>query len=387
MLRIRRAYAVVITIFAAALLGAPVASAGDLSVTARVFATYEGLAESTWVATLYEPASPGPTCRPASDFGYRVDWGDGTSESGGARAASGGDGIADPRVEGSKCAYNIFASQNHSYAEEGNQTMTVTVTDQSDPTNNASNSSTILVLDASLADAGSGLRQVGRLTGRTIHMQHNAHGKQIVARFTDLDPAGTATDYFGSIGLQLPGPPQHAGLITAYLDGVFGLQISFAPGRIADTSYVGTYELPVTVYDQGGASASTTDRVVIDPSRSDKRNGALVTNTSVPVSAGNALAHVTCPFTVYQVCNGSLTLSASQLTTTSSSHTHKNVLGKASFSIASGTHQKISVPLTKSARNKLASKGSLNAIAKLVTRDGHGHKHVTKFLVRLKRHK
>jgi hypothetical protein len=106
-----------------------------------------------------------------------IDWGDGS--------ASPADGNA---VTVSGCSNGTCTvSGTHKYAEEGVYTTKVTVTDAGDATTDAQPGSAT-VDDAALT-----------LTGTTVATASTNVPESVVASFTDADPAGTATDYTGTI--------------------------------------------------------------------------------------------------------------------------------------------------------------------------------------------
>jgi hypothetical protein len=127
----------------------------------------EGAPVSGTVATFTDD-NPDAT---SADYTASIDWGDGSTTSGAVAASAGG----------------FSVSGSHTYAEEGSDSVHVTITDAGGSTASASLSAT--VSDAALhATAASNLS-----------LTEGAAFNGTVATFTDDDPAGAVSDYTASI--------------------------------------------------------------------------------------------------------------------------------------------------------------------------------------------
>jgi hypothetical protein len=100
----------------------------SLSITGTPLATTEGQAFSGTVATFRDPGSPDP----ASEFSASIDWGDGTTTAG--------------TISGSAGNYTI--SGNHTYADEGTHSATVTAVENNTPTFSISATDAVNVVEA-----------------------------------------------------------------------------------------------------------------------------------------------------------------------------------------------------------------------------------------------
>ncbi|HWB10108.1 MAG TPA: DUF4214 domain-containing protein [Pirellulales bacterium] len=186
----------------------------------RTFAATEGAIFTGTVAIAIDPGvDPG-------NITATIDWGDGTTDTGLLAAA--GNGFA---VTGS-----------HTYAEEGNQAVTVVVEDQQ----NASTAhSTADIADASLS-----------ATGTTIETTEGATFSGAVATFADANPDAPLSDYTAQI---------------VWGDGVTGtatVTTTAGGGFVVNGSHVyaeeGTQTVSVAISDIGGATATATTTAAID---------------------------------------------------------------------------------------------------------------------------
>lgn len=204
-----------------------------VTVTASPISPVEGNAlDDATVATFTDP-DPG---RGSGDFTATVSWGDGTADSAGTVTGPNGG------------PYTVTAS--HTYAEEGSDTLTVTVTDDLDSTNTGSASEPVTVADAPLTGSGT---DFSATTGQ-------ATGPVTIATFTDGNPDATSADY----------PP---GSVTVDWGDGSGLDASAtvsgpSGGTFAvtgDHTYAqhGTYTVTVTVTDVGGSTLTVTGTATV----------------------------------------------------------------------------------------------------------------------------
>jgi hypothetical protein len=192
----------------------------------------EGTAVSGLVATFHTPDS----AVAASQFSASLDWGDGHVTSG---------TITKVRGIGLGSFFNVNGS--NTYAEEGTVTVKVTVTDRAGPSTSASRSLTV-------ADAPLHIDSITPLSA----VEGSPITSAVIARFTDADPNGTASDYTAQI--------------------TWGDGTNSAGSVVADPSIAGTFDvlgshtyaeegqsLPfsVTVNDAGGAHASVGQPITV----------------------------------------------------------------------------------------------------------------------------
>jgi PKD repeat protein len=148
---------------------ANIAEADALTGTGTTLAATEGTAVSGTVATFTDTFS-GNT---ASDFTATIDWGDGTTTSG---TVTGGGGL-------------FAVNGTHTYADEGNFTVTVTLADDAPGTATATATSTVMVADA---DALTGVPT-------TIAATEGTAVSGTIATFTDTFTGNTAADFTATI--------------------------------------------------------------------------------------------------------------------------------------------------------------------------------------------
>jgi len=146
--------------------------AGPIMIAPTAVAPVEGAALTNILVATFTNSNAGAVCTAA------INWGDG-----GATAAY---SIApDGSVAGQ---FDLYASKTSVYAEEGNQTFTVTIQD------NAGGSAT-LVRTITVSDA---LLSAGAFTP-PVATEGQAFSSSVLFHFTDADPAGSASDYSATI--------------------------------------------------------------------------------------------------------------------------------------------------------------------------------------------
>jgi hypothetical protein len=155
--------------------GTPVTvdEADVLSGTASSITGTEGTSFSGQVATFNDSGFPGNT---ASDFTATIDWGDGTTDTGAPVTVTGGAGL-------------FAVSGTHTYADEGNFTVTVTLTDDAPGTASAT------------AGGSASIAEADALSGSTLSIAPT-EGQTFtgaVATFTDTNLSNTASDFTATI--------------------------------------------------------------------------------------------------------------------------------------------------------------------------------------------
>jgi hypothetical protein len=200
----------------------------------------EGVGTSATVAT-FTDANPNPTI---GDFTATVDWGDGNVDT--FTSASGG-------IVANGAAFSVVGG--HAYAEEGSNTITVSIHDVGGANISATGS-------ASIADAklvGSGLNFNGS--------EGAGLGSTVLAQFSDLDttntqadPVSDTSDYTASVSwTDATGTHNAAGQLVYTGQG--------RTFNVMGTNQIqleeGTFNISVTVQDVGGAILSATSVATI----------------------------------------------------------------------------------------------------------------------------
>jgi uncharacterized repeat protein (TIGR01451 family) len=194
---------------------------GDsLSATPLTLTPVEGAQFSGTVATFKDTLD-----NIASDFTATIDWGDGFVTTGTVSGSGGPSGT-------------FSVSGDHTYAEEGTFTATVTLSDDAPGTATATAASTVKVADAPLTASGTSL----------IESPGSAF-TATVAHFTDADPNGVASDYSATIDWG-DGTAPSAGTVVVNLGGGFDVNGSH--------TYTGSGSKTITVKinDAGGSSVT-----------------------------------------------------------------------------------------------------------------------------------
>ncbi len=161
----------------------------------------------------------------ASEFTATVDWGDGSSSG----------GTVTKNADGS---FSVSAP-GHTYAEEGKDTVKVSVTDAGGSTTSASQD--VTVADAALS-----------ASGKTINSQPSFGGK--VASFTDANPNGSVGDFTASIDW---GDGSSSAGTVSQNGGGFDVSGSHTYAQ------TGPYTVKVHVADKGGSTADATTQVLV----------------------------------------------------------------------------------------------------------------------------
>jgi hypothetical protein len=181
----------------------------------------------------------------ASDYSAAIDWGDGDTTVPGSVSIQ-----PDSQVAGQ---FDVYASKTNPYAEEGSQTITVTITDN--PAS-ATAKSTVIVADAPL-----------KPVNVTVSPVAGAPFTGVVASFTDSDPAGTISDYSALItwgdGNSSPG--------TIMANGSGGFDVTGSNTFAA----AGSYGVSVLIKDVGGSTMAA-------------NSTANVTNLGIGVQTGQS---------------------------------------------------------------------------------------------------
>ncbi len=227
--------------------------------------TVEGAALSNQTVATFTTGNPSTT---AAGYAASINWGD-----------------ASPLVAGviSGPAGGPFSvSGPHTYAEEGNYTVTVNVTDLSLPANTGTALSSAAVADAAITGTGHAFTAT---TGAST-------GAVTVATFTDADPGAVATDFSATINWG--DSSSSAGAVTGPSGGVFAVA-----GTHTYATH-GTFPVTVLVTDAGGSSTSPTTTASVDD------------------------AVITCP--AGQSCSGTATVPNSMAVTVSGTSTTNAVL-------------------------------------------------------------
>ena len=218
-----------------------VADAPLTATGADVVAT-EGASTGQVTVASFTDANPDAT---AADFTATINWGDGTSSAGSVAVA--GDGFS---VDGA-----------HTYAEEGQYTVGVSIDDKGGST--AGTSGTAMVADAPLlATAANVTATAGASTGQVT-----------VATFTDANPDGTAADFTATINWGDGGTS--AGTIAAVSGGGFSVDGTHT------YAVEGNYGVDVSIDDEGGSTADTSGTAMVAVAASGPTLSGTLANVGV----------------------------------------------------------------------------------------------------------
>jgi hypothetical protein len=189
----------------------------------RSMAAVEGAAFSGVVAAFRDPGGDGTS----NDYTASIAWGDGHTSA----------GTFSPDGNG-----GFLVGGTNTYAEQGTNTITVTLTDQG-------GAAAIVTSTASVADAAL------QASSQAITATENAALNGVVAAFRDPGGDGTTADYSATI--TWGDGHTAAGTITG--DGNGGFLVNGANTYAEE----GTYPVSVTISDQGGAAAIVTNTATV----------------------------------------------------------------------------------------------------------------------------
>jgi hypothetical protein len=185
----------------------------------------EGRGFTAPVATFTDPDPSGVE----SDYLATVDWGDGTPASDGVIAKS-ADGI-------------FTVTGQHTYAEEGSYSISVTVTDDDVPYNTATIGGTGTVSDAALTATG-----VDFLSTNPVN--------RVLATFTDDNPTGPLSDFSATIDWG-DGTPVSSGVVAGPTGGPFTVSGNHT------YSTLGYKTITINITDIGGSTATAVDHLLL----------------------------------------------------------------------------------------------------------------------------
>ena len=199
---------------------------GQANATGTPVIATEGASFSGKVATFTEPDASAP----ASQYTATINWGDSTSSAGTVTGPAGGP---------------FTVNGTHTYMEEGTYTTTVKITDNVNPSNSYTATSTATVGDASLTPGA--LTLTGGVEG--------ASPGSASFQFTDANPFAPASDFTATI--TWGDGSTSTGLVTGPTAGHFTV---FGNHQYAEE---GTYAVKVSVLDDGGSTTSATGNATV----------------------------------------------------------------------------------------------------------------------------
>jgi hypothetical protein len=200
-----------------------VTEADSLTPSPVTFAPVEGAPFNGTVANFTDTYSGNV----ATDFVATINWGDGTTTPG--------------TITGGGASYSVSGS--HTYAEEGNYVVTVTLSDDAPGTASATAVSAANVTDAALIASGT------NVTSTPLALT-----AQQVASFTDGNASAPASDFTATISWG--DGSTSSGTIT-------GGAGSFTVSGTYTYAAPGVYTIHTTINDVGGSSASTSSTATV----------------------------------------------------------------------------------------------------------------------------
>lgn len=207
------------------------ATVSDAQLTTTFVAPQNRIEGKPFANTLlgtFTDADPGAR---ATDYAATIDWGDGSTSTG--VVSSNGLG-----------GFNVSFPGSHTYAEESNPALTVTVTD-------AGGASTVLHVPTTVTDAAlhaTGVTDNTTSSGQSVLTWPVPPGTGIVATFTDDDPAGTVSDYSATIDWGDGGTS--SGTVAASGSG-------FTVAGTHAYTELGVHTVTITIDDAGGSTVTT----------------------------------------------------------------------------------------------------------------------------------
>jgi hypothetical protein len=240
-----------------------------ISATGTAVSATEGVAFNGPVATFTDPDATAT----AGEYTATITWGD-ASSSPGTVSLSGG----------------VFTvSGSHTYAEEGTDTVSVTITDADNPANTASPTSTAIVSDAALS--------ASCLVPATSSTTFNGP----TASFTDQSSTGTLTDFSATIDWgDGSSSPANGQLVT--ITGGPGTSPYTVSGSHTYASS-GNFTITTKILDTGGSTitatcSTSTSSITLTPATATNAVGGSHTVTATVTSGGNPVAGTTVNFSI-----------------------------------------------------------------------------------------
>jgi hypothetical protein len=311
---------------AAGICGAQASSAFAFGGTTAAINGNEGVGVNGTVAT-FTDGTLLLGCTSASQYTATIDWGDGSTTSGGVSQA--------PSALLGACNYNVAGS--HTYAEAGGFTASVTITGPAGTINTGARTATIN--DVPLSAAGIDFSAT-RGTGFTT----------TVATFADANPLAQPGDFTATISWG--DGSSAAGTITAVPGG-------FAIAGTHTYTATGSFKFSVAIHDNGGSqvSGSATASVLATPTVTPPPVTNVPPTTKTPgktplklglsrpalARGGTVVVGVSCPAAAH-LCRGRMSVStvADKHSNVGALHT-AHVLGTTLFIIPGGSKAELSV--------------------------------------------
>jgi hypothetical protein len=190
---------------------------GQMTATGKTINATEGAPFSGSVATFTEPDASAP----AAQFKATIDWGDSTITTGTVSGPTGGP---------------FTVNDTHTYTEEGSLPVKVTITDNVNPSNTTSASSTAIIADAPLTAS------CATPTVSTTSFSGS------VATFTDANPFGTVADFTATI--DWGDTTSSSGTVSGPTSGHFTVSGTHTYATL------GSHTITVSIVDDGGSTAT-----------------------------------------------------------------------------------------------------------------------------------
>jgi hypothetical protein len=240
---------------------ANVAEADALTATGITFAPIEGQSFSGTVATFTDTN----TANVAGDFTATIVWGDGSSSPG--------------TVSGSNGAFTVTGS--HTYADEGANSVSVTLTDDAPGTATATAQSTANVAEGDVLTG----------TGTPIAITEGQAFSGAVATFTDTNTSNVTGDFTATIAW---------GDGSTSVGTVSGSNGAFTVNGSHTYTDEGSFSVSVTLTDDAPGTASTTASSTATVAEADALTG---TGTPITATEGQAFTGTVASFTDTNTAN------------------------------------------------------------------------------------